>query len=66
VSEEWLCALCDSLVQSNTITALSFTFNDHSGTSEVLGYNLRKHFAESKLSPSLNLTVSLYGEAAVI
>ena len=65
MSEEWLCGLCDSLAESNTISVLSFIFNDHSGTSEVLGHDLMKQFADCKLSPSLNLTVSLYGEAAV-
>ena len=64
VSEEWFNCICNSLAKSNTITALSFTFNDHSGTSEVLGL-LKKHFADCNSSPSLNLTVSLYGEAAV-
>ena len=65
VSEEWLCGLCNSLAGSAMITALNFTFNDHSGTSEVLERNLRKHFADCKSSPFLNLTVSLYGEDAV-
>ena len=65
MSEEWLCGLCDSLAESDTISVLSFTFNDHSGTSEVLGHDLMKHFADCKLSPTLNLTVSLYGEATV-
>ena len=55
--------LCHGLAKSDTITALNFTFNDHSGTSEVIGHDLRKVFADLKLSPSLNLTVSLYGEA---
>ena len=65
VSEEWLCGLCDSLAESDTISVLSFTFNDHTGTSEVLGHDLMKQFADCKSSPSLNLTVSLYGEATV-
>ena len=65
VSEAWLCGLCDCLAESGTISDLNFIFNDHSGTSEVLGHDLMKHFAHCKLSPSLNLTVSLYGEAAV-
>ncbi|XP_020609998.1 uncharacterized protein LOC110048568 [Orbicella faveolata] len=65
VSEEWLCALCNSLAESDTITAMTFTFNDHSGTSEVLELDLRKLFADCKLSPSLNLTISSYGEAVV-
>ena len=65
VSEEWLGGLCNSLAESDKITALNITFNDHSGTSEVLELALRKNFADCKLSPSLNLTVSLYGEAVV-
>ena len=65
MSEEWLCGLCASLAESDTISVLSFTFNDHSGTSEVLGHDLMKQFADCKSSPSLNLTVSLYGEATV-
>jgi len=63
VSEAWLCVLCNSLAESDTTSDLSFTFNDHSGTSEVLGHDLRKYFADCKSSPSLYLTVSLYGEA---
>jgi len=65
VSEEWLCGLCNSLAESDKITALNITFNDHSGTSEVVELHLRKHFADCKSSPSLNLTVSVYGEAVV-
>ena len=65
MSEEWLCGLWESLAESDTISVLSFTFNDHTGTSEVLGHDLMKHFADCKLSPSLNLTVCLYGEATV-
>ena len=65
VNEAWLCGFCDSLAENDTITAVSFTLNDHSGASEVLGHDLMKHFADCKSSPSLNLTVSLYGEAAV-
>ena len=64
-NEKWLCGLCESLGKSDTITALNFTVNDHSGASEVLELDLMKHFADCKLSPSLNLTVSLYGEATV-
>jgi len=60
-----LCGLCNSLAESDTITALNITFNDHSGTSEVVGHDLRKLFADCKSSPSLNLTVNLYGEAVV-
>ena len=65
VSEEWLCGLCKSLAGSATILAVNFTFNDHSGTSEVVELVLREQFADCKSSPSLNLTVSLYGEALV-
>ena len=65
MSEAWLCGLCDSVAESDTISDLNFTFNDHSGTSEVLGHDLMKHLADCKLSPSVNLAVSLYGEAAV-
>ena len=65
MSEEWVFALCNSLAESDTITALKFTFNDHSGTSEVVGHDLRKCFVDCKSSPSLHLTVSLYGEAVV-
>ena len=65
VSQEWLCGLCYSLAESDTITALSFNFNDHSGTGEVVGRDLRKLLADCKSSPSLNLSVSLYGEAVV-
>ena len=65
MSEEWLCDLCDSLAESETISDLSFTFKDLSGTSEVFGHDLMKHFSDCKLSPSVNLTVTLYGEAAV-
>ena len=64
-SEEWLCALCNSIAESDTLAALKFSFNDHSGTSEVIGRDLRKCFAACKSSPSLNLTVSLYGETVV-
>ena len=65
VSEAWLGGLCDSLAESDTISDLNFTFNDHSGTSEVFGHDLMEHFADCRSSPSVNLTVSLYGEAAV-
>ena len=63
ISEAWLCGFCNGLAKSNTITALNFTFNGLSGTSEGLKH--LKHFAGCKLSPSVNLTVCLYGEAVV-
>ena len=65
MSEAWLCGLCNSLAESNTITALNFTFNGLSGTSEGLELDLGKHFEGCKLSPSVNLTVGLYGDAVV-
>ena len=65
MSEEWLCGLCNSLAGSATIIAVNITFNDHSGTSEVCYLDLREQFADCKSSPSLNLTVSLYGEAVL-
>ena len=63
-SGDWLNNLCDSLARSDSIATLSFTINDCSDTSN-LGCDLGKRLANCKSLTTLNLTVSLYGEAIV-
>ena len=65
LSTDCLHYLWDSLAKSVSKVNLSVTINDHSGTSKLLGCDLRKRLSDCKSLTSLNLIVSLYGEATV-
>lgn len=64
-SKGWLQVLCDRLSKSNSLTTLRFIFNnqDVDGRIHTCCYDLSKSLAECRSLTSLDLTVSLYGEA---